>query len=31
LTWIEGVADPLTGIVQVSAGTFGWPFLMACT
>ena len=29
LGWIEGVANPLTSIVQVLAGSFGWSFLMA--
>jgi hypothetical protein len=31
LGWIEGVANPLTSIVQILAGSFGWPFLMAGT
>jgi hypothetical protein len=30
LGWVEGVADPLAGIVQASAGTFGRSFLVTC-
>jgi hypothetical protein len=30
LRWIEGVADPLSGIVNAPASTFGWPLLVAC-